>query len=892
MEKIKFKPNLFRRVVAFMIAMTMCLSCGITQTFATGATETNYTSGTTTVAGLSWTFTATDAVAKIGESTFTLKNEGGVGFNADNSSAYIQIEATNGTVDRKTGVITTTGKSYAKFEPAEDGTVTIDISTVKGGGTADNAKVTSVCNGIGEGAVIMGYADAGYLSAVNVINDSSLSIGANDNKRTDVKFGVKAGNTYYIAVGGSKIKVYGVTFKAGSGGSSDDTSSTEATTEAPEQTTAAPIETTTAAAEQTTTAAAEQTTTAGDQSTENTTAGDQSTENTTSAPVYDKLGDVDGNGVILANDASEVLNYVLNKKAHNLTPAQIRMADVNGDSKVTAYDAAEILKAAMSQGDWTFSKDADKKPEVTTTAPDQSSESTTAGDQSSESTTAGDQSSESTTAGDQSTEATTEGTEETTSGGSGSDDSKPTLWVLGDSTVCNYTTENSENYNFRNGWGMALDQYFDTSKVNIENIAISGRSSRDFVNYKNSKDSQYYSKYGESNYQYFENHIKKGDYVLIQFGHNDEKCPVKVDNGALVIDGNYGKTDANGGISSMANLPGWQAACKAGKTYVTVEGLAALEGIPSDSCIAGGKAPSFEALLYKNYIKVAKDAEATPILVSPVVRGKGDKYSDAEATEQIKSGKYKNINATSLKEHTAAGWKNGVLENFEPFRGKKSVDDNGNVKYAGVNYRDAIKNLATYANIPYINLTDMSDKAWTDYIAANGDASALHANDGGIVGTKDRTHLSKDGAKLAASLVAGNIKAQNIDGIVDLLKADVEAVATPEAAAVALAEDDEETDAEDVASTVLASAEEAVVDLAGAEKEEAVETTTEVSTEAEEVTEATTEAEETSIETAVPEETEAPAETEAPVEDEAEVDVETAASDAVEAVEDAVDAAA
>ena len=152
--------------------------------------------------------------------------------------------------------------------------------------------------------------------------------------------------------------------------------------------------------------------------------------------------------------------------------------------------------------------------------------------------------------------------------------------------------------------------------------------------------------------------------------------------------------------------------------------------------------------------------------------------------------------------------------------------------------------------------------------------------------------MSKDGAKLAASLVAGNIKAQNIDGIVDLLKADVEAVATPEAAAVALAEDDEETDAEDVASTVLASAEEAVVDLAGAEKEEAVETTTEVSTEAEEVTEATTEAEETSIETAVPEETEAPAETEAPVEDEAEVDVETAASDAVEAVEDAVDAAA
>ena len=46
----------------------------------------------------------------------------------------------------------------------------------------------------------------------------------------------------------------------------------------------------------------------------------------------------------------------------------------------------------------------------------------------------------------------------------------------------------------------------------------------------------------------------------------------------------------------------------------------------------------------------------------------------------------------------------------------------------------------------------------------------------------------------------------------------------------------------------MASAEEAVVDLAGAEKEEAVETTTEVSTEAEEVTEATTEAEETSIE--------------------------------------------
>lgn len=77
---------------------------------------------------------------------------------------------------------------------------------------------------------------------------------------------------------------------------------------------------------------------------------------------------------------------------------------------------------------------------------------------------------------------------------------KPTLYLVGDSTV------NNSGEGFQ-GWGNVIGDYFDKSKVNVVNKARGGRSSRTF--------------YTEGLWKQVADELKKGDFVLIQFGHND-----------------------------------------------------------------------------------------------------------------------------------------------------------------------------------------------------------------------------------------------------------------------------------------------------------------------------------------------------------------------------------
>jgi len=81
---------------------------------------------------------------------------------------------------------------------------------------------------------------------------------------------------------------------------------------------------------------------------------------------------------------------------------------------------------------------------------------------------------------------------------------KPTLYIIGDSTVRN---GDGTGKNGQWGWGSFLANYFDTTKITIENDAIGGRSSRTFIT--------------EGRWEKILARLKKGDYVLMQFGHND-----------------------------------------------------------------------------------------------------------------------------------------------------------------------------------------------------------------------------------------------------------------------------------------------------------------------------------------------------------------------------------
>ncbi len=79
-------------------------------------------------------------------------------------------------------------------------------------------------------------------------------------------------------------------------------------------------------------------------------------------------------------------------------------------------------------------------------------------------------------------------------------ETKPTLYIVGDSTVHNGTRG-------QQGWGDPIKECFDPARINVENHAIGGRSSRTFQT--------------EGRWDAILKKAKRRDFVLIQMGHND-----------------------------------------------------------------------------------------------------------------------------------------------------------------------------------------------------------------------------------------------------------------------------------------------------------------------------------------------------------------------------------
>ncbi|MCU4677098.1 rhamnogalacturonan acetylesterase [Catenovulum sp. 2E275] len=81
---------------------------------------------------------------------------------------------------------------------------------------------------------------------------------------------------------------------------------------------------------------------------------------------------------------------------------------------------------------------------------------------------------------------------------------KPSVYIVGDSTASEYKADRYP----RTGWGMRLQNQL-ADGVKVVNAAVSGRSSRSFIN--------------EGHFDKVKANIKAGDYLIIQFGHNDQK---------------------------------------------------------------------------------------------------------------------------------------------------------------------------------------------------------------------------------------------------------------------------------------------------------------------------------------------------------------------------------
>ncbi|UOQ50529.1 LPXTG cell wall anchor domain-containing protein [Gracilibacillus caseinilyticus] len=147
-----------------------------------------------------------------------------------------------------------------------------------------------------------------------------------------------------------------------------------------------------------------------------------------------------------------------------------------------------------------------------------------------------------------------------------------TIWVVGDSTVSAF---NDDYYYPRYGWGTQIGKYLDGS-FDIQNIALSGRSSKSYTT--------------DVEYQTLRSGMKDGDYLLIGFGHNDEKREPE----------RY--TNPNG-------------------TYL--------------------EKGSFANSLYENYIKPAQAAGTKVILSTPIVRRTATgEWSDSNLHVTGTSGDY------------------------------------------------------------------------------------------------------------------------------------------------------------------------------------------------------------------------------------------------------------
>jgi len=87
---------------------------------------------------------------------------------------------------------------------------------------------------------------------------------------------------------------------------------------------------------------------------------------------------------------------------------------------------------------------------------------------------------------------------------------KPTLYIIGDSTVRNTNRPQC-------GWGEMIGSFFDTTQISISNQAMAGRSTRTFIK--------------EKRWEKVLSTLQQGDYVIMQFGHNEGSKPDTSRNG-------------------------------------------------------------------------------------------------------------------------------------------------------------------------------------------------------------------------------------------------------------------------------------------------------------------------------------------------------------------------
>lgn len=227
----------------------------------------------------------------------------------------------------------------------------------------------------------------------------------------------------------------------------------------------------------------------------------------------------------------------------------------------------------------------------------------------------------------------------------------PTIFLAGDSTVKTY---NDNQYIA--GWGQYLDLFLK-DEIEVVNCANGGRSSRSFINEGrlfNIDDSSYSYNFSQNDGKSIEDCITEGDYLFIQFGHNDDNTKM-ASSYTTIFDRMVplGTPDANGiypttaGVkSSTSSLP---------KTYTDLASDSEESKALAEIAKYGSEYYAYDSggtykWYLKQYIDFARSKNAIPVLITPVARVKfsgsqiiggaglhGENFAYVEAVRQLAS---------------------------------------------------------------------------------------------------------------------------------------------------------------------------------------------------------------------------------------------------------------
>ncbi len=276
------------------------------------------------------------------------------------------------------------------------------------------------------------------------------------------------------------------------------------------------------------------------------------------------------------------------------------------------------------------------------------------------------------------------------------------IYLAGDSTVKDYSAAgiyNGGKILDQGSWGEFLQLFFDENYVKVNNYAQGGRSSRSFIN--------------EGKLDTIVSNLKEGDYLLVQFGHND--CA----NGASYYEERFAPLYTADNPQTEDGYP----------TIVPEESMkvatpASLKSSYGDTYYSWDCGATYKGYLQK-YIDVALEKGAIPVIVSPVAR------------------LYYNSDGTIKAHHDA------TMTDYEPTMAYLTSND----AYVTACEELYNENKAKGNNVLYLDAFNLTKTLYEDAYTAGGSTYGE-----AVMSVGDKTHSNKTGGVIQAGILAKWLK--------------------------------------------------------------------------------------------------------------------------------------